>query len=267
LTLASSIYGHVLGILYSRHGLPWRVCDEIVRIDPRVRHLIPHDGEPALFRFLKQTIAPGDIVLDVGAFLGVYAVLSARWAGESGRVIAFEPTASSAAIARQHFDWNDLRAERGRLIEAAVGDRERRDTFYEYSLPYVNSLERAADTDATPTKREVSVVTIDSVCRDLRIVPSVIRMDVQGAEIHALLGARDTIHAAGRRLTIVVEMHPQCWPAFQVTEADVRDALRELGLTVRPLAEGKPLFERDGHAVLRPQTDGGPLNHVRGNRP
>ena len=49
-------------------------------------------------------------------------------------------------------------------------------------------------------------------------MPSVIRMDVQGAEIHALRGARETIRAAPR-LSLVVEMHPQCWPAFGVTEA------------------------------------------------
>jgi hypothetical protein len=72
------VYGGVLRLLYARRGLPWAVHDEVLRIDPRVRHLVPHEPEPALFRFLRETIGPGAVVLDVGAFLGVYAMLAAR---------------------------------------------------------------------------------------------------------------------------------------------------------------------------------------------
>jgi len=242
----------MLNALYSRRGLPWRVHDEVVRIDPRVRHLVPHEPEPALFAFLKETVRPGDVVLDVGAFAGIYAVLAARWSAPGGRVIAFEPTPSSAALARRHFAYNGTGSDRVRLVEAAVSDRGGRGALHLYddtAMPYVNSLAAAVDTDAPPVVRDVAVVTIDDVCRDLGIAPTVIRMDVQGAEIAALRGARETIHAA-RRLTLVVEMHPQCWPAFGVTETSARETLAELGLTARPLAEGEALFGRDAHAVL-----------------
>jgi len=77
----------------------------------------------------------------------------------------------------------------------------------------------------------------------------VIRMDVQGAEMHALLGARETIRSAPR-LTLLVEMHPQCWPEFGVSEPDVRRTIQELGLSAKPLAAGEALFARDAHALL-----------------
>ena len=245
-------YGRILRALYSRRGLPWTVHDEVVRIDPGVRHLVPHEPEPALFGFLKTAIRPGDVVLDVGAFVGIYAVLAARWSGPEGRVIAFEPTPSSAALARKHLAFNDLGPERVRLVEAAVSDRAARATLHQYdahAMPYVNSLVAAVDTDARAVTSDVAVVTIDDVCRELKVVPTVIRMDVQGAEIHALRGARDTIRAAPR-LSLVVEMHPQCWPGFGVTDEDARRTLGELGLTSRPLVEGEVLFARDTHAVL-----------------
>jgi FkbM family methyltransferase len=248
----SVAYGFALRTLYSRRGLPWSVHDETIRIDPRVRHLVPHEPEPALFRFLKATVRPGDAVLDVGTFLGVFALLEARWSGAAGRVIGFEPTPSSAATARRHLAWNGPEGGRVQLIEAAVSDRASRATFHQYdahAMPYVNSLAAAADTDAQAVQHDVKVVTIDDVCRELGLTPSLIRMDVQGAELHALRGARETIRSAGR-LTLVVETHPQCWPAFNVDEEGARQTIHDLGLVARPLVDGEPLFGRDAHAVL-----------------
>jgi FkbM family methyltransferase len=245
-------YGRALRLLYSRTGLPWKVHDQVIRIDPQARHLVPHGGEPALFDFLAHTIRPGDIVLDVGAFLGIYAVLAARWSGPGGRVVAFEPTPSSAALARRHLAYNGLGPNRVSLIEAAVSDRAARATLHQYddsAMPYVNSLVAAVDTDAPAVTQPVDVVTIDEVCHEWEIVPSVIRMDVQGAEIHALRGARATIRGASR-LSLVIEMHPQCWPAFGVTADDAHATLAELGLTARPLVAGEAVFARDTHAVL-----------------
>jgi FkbM family methyltransferase len=251
-TVASAAYGRALRAVYSRQGLPWSIHDERVRIDPSVRHLVPHEPEPALYDFLRKTIRPGDVVLDVGAFLGIYAVIESRWAGDAGRVVAFEPTPSSAALARRHFEWNGPAATRVHLVEAAVSDLPARATLHEYGahrMPYVNSLAPAADLAAPSLQSDVAVVTIDDVCRELRVTPTFIRMDVQGAEIHALLGARDTVRSSPH-LSIVVEMHPQCWPAFGVTETVARDTIRELGLIARPLVPSEPLFARDAHAVL-----------------
>jgi hypothetical protein len=76
-------------------------------------------------------------------------------------------------------------------------------------------------------------------------------MDVQGAEMHALLGARETIRSAPR-VTLLVEMHPQCWPAFGIDAEFGRETLASLGLEGTPLESGTDLFARDGHAVLRP---------------
>jgi hypothetical protein len=138
------------------------------------------------------------------------------------------------------------------LLAAAVSDRPGRGEFYEYAEPYVNSLASAPDAAAAPVKRDVEVVTIDDVCRQFGFVPTLIRMDVQGAEIHALRGARDTIRTAGARLRLVVEMHPQCWPDFGVDEAIARQTIESLGLSAVPLVAGERLFSRDAHAVLAP---------------
>jgi FkbM family methyltransferase len=246
------VYAAGLRARYSRAGMPWRVHDEIVRIDPGVRHLVPHISEEALFAFLKQHVAPGDVVLDIGSFLGIYAVIESRFAGPKGRVVALEPTAWSASVARRHFAFNAGPAAAPIvLLEAAAGERREQAPFFEYDEPYVNALAPAVDVDGRATTRRVDVVTIDDVCERLKIRPTFMRMDVQGAEFQALRGARSTIADAGARLTIVAEMHPQCWSSFGYDEAQARQTIAELGLSVCPLSSGTDLFARDGHIVLK----------------
>jgi FkbM family methyltransferase len=251
---ARRAYALALRARYGLTGMPWRVHGEIVRIDPRVRHLVPRDAEPALFEFLRAHVRAGDVVLDLGAFLGIYAVLEARWAGAGGRVIAVEPTPSTASMARTHLRWNAAAdAARTELFQGAVSDAVGRATFYEYPLPYVNALAPANDSVEPGAAIDVPTITIDELCASAGVIPTVIRMDVQGAEWHALHGARETIRRAGARLTIVVETHPQCWPSFGVDERMAMAIIESLNLDARPLCPGAALFARDAHLILTPR--------------
>lgn len=254
LATARRAYALALRGRYGRTGMPWRVHGETIRIDPRLRHLIPHDGEPALYRFIASHVRAGDIVVDLGAFLGVYAVLEARRAGPAGSVITVEPTSWSASMARRHLDFNRAGAAPITLVEAAAGAAPGLATLHEYDLPYVNALAEAVDVTTPPRRRTVPVITVDQLCAEHGIVPTFIRMDVQGAEFDVLRGAREIIGRAGPALTIVAEMHPQCWPSFGMDEAKALAIVADLGLSVEPLVPGQPVFARDAHAIFRPVT-------------
>jgi FkbM family methyltransferase len=260
---ARGVYLRWLELRHGRRGVPWSLHDEPFRIDPRVRHLLPSSAEPALFAYLRRTIRPGDVVLDAGGFLGAYAILAARWAGPSGRVVTFEPSPGSASIARAHFEMNS-EGSRITLIEAGVADREGRARLAIHDESYRNQILGHDDPNrlrqgyggppklhakAEGSYHTVTVVTIDDVCRDMRLTPTLIRMDVQGAEFAALDGARETIAAGRGSLRIVVEMHPQLWPSFGVTADSAPARLEALGLRARPL-DGNDPFAVDGHAIL-----------------
>lgn len=229
--------------------MPWRMNGEPLRIHPAVRHLIPQDNERPLFDYLRATIRPGDLVFDVGAFLGTYALFEARWAGAQGRVVAFEPSASSFSILKHHLVMNGLGPERVDARHAAVGASVGRGMLVVFEHePYRNQLAG----QASPGQVSVEVLTVDAVCHELGRVPDWIRMDVQGLEFEVLQGAREAIRAARGRMKIVVETHPDQWPEFGIDPAEAHDRLGVLGLRARPITPAEPLFTQSGHVILEP---------------
>src|SRR5262245_29007169 len=134
-------YSAWLHAAYGRRGMPWRLNGEPLRIDPAVRHLIPQDNERPLFEYLRAAVRPGDLVFDVGAFLGTYALFEARWSGAQGRVVAFEPSASSFSILTRHLAMNGLGPDRVDARHVAVGGTVGRRTLMVYeNEPYRNQL-------------------------------------------------------------------------------------------------------------------------------
>ena len=242
-------YGRALETVYGRRGLPWSINGETFRIIPGLRHLLPPVNEAPLFRFLSEGIEQGAVVFDIGSFLGTYAMLAARRAGGSGRVVAFEPSPSSFHALERHFAMNGLHAPRAVARCAAVGARseERRLVTFD-DEPYRNMI-APRGTEGTDA---VSVVTVDEVAAEIGRPPDWIRMDVQGLEFDVLAGAGAVLRESRGRLRIVAEMHPDQWPDYGIKPSEVIDRLAAFGLCARPVEAGQNPFEQSGHAILEP---------------
>jgi FkbM family methyltransferase len=248
-------YAAWLRVVYGRRGVSWRLNGEPLRIDPMVRHLIPQTNERSLFEYLRSGMQKGDIVLDVGAFLGAYAILEARWVGEEGRVVAFEPSPSSFAVLTRHLAMNGLSANRVDARQAAVGAAiGRRELITFDDEPYRNQIAGAASASQPGA---VDLVTIDAITAELGRAPDWIRMDVQGLEFEVLEGATETLREGRGRTKIVAEMHPLQWPEFGVDPAEATERFSALGLTAKAIDPAEPLFTQGGHAVLERSRAGG----------
>jgi len=220
-------YGHLLSALPGDHLVCRLPGGEAFRVDPEYRHLAWNAEEYAA---MKAAVRPGAVVLDAGANIGAYTLLFATWAGGSGRVIAFEPaTASRTGLAR-HLRLNGLEA-RVTIRAEAISDRRGEASFVEDSTHGDNRLVA----HAVAGSRTVPSTTIDDVCSDLGLEPDVIKIDIEGAELAALRGARQTIAARGGAPAVFVELHPATWPSLGVTRADIEAELRLQRLQVEPL--------------------------------
>jgi FkbM family methyltransferase len=131
-----------------------------------------------------RTVRPGDVVFDLGANAGFYTLLSAKLAGPTGRVVAFEPVPRNLGYLRRHLAINGC--ENVTVVAAAVADRLGRARFHDGPAHTVGAL-----TD--DGEYEVDVTTLDDVAG---VAPKVIKIDVEGAEAAVLRGARRVLREA-----------------------------------------------------------------------
>ena len=134
--------------------------------------------------FLLDTLGPGDVAVDVGAFLGTYTVLMAA-CGATGH--AFEPTERVCDVLTRSIDANGF-AQPVTVNPIALSDFTGRASFTT-DFDSGNRLAGGNATDVRATS-EVAVDTLDHWA-DLHDLSGlfVIKIDAEGADESVLLGA------------------------------------------------------------------------------
>jgi FkbM family methyltransferase len=218
---------------------------ETVLVDPAYRHLAWNAEEYAA---LKACTHPGATVLDVGANVGAYTLLFATWVGARGHVYAFEPAAASRAGLDRHLKINAL-ADRVTVRREAVSNGSCPRRFFERGTDGGNRIACRSDAGTI----EVPAVSIDEFCGASRLTPDVIKIDVEGAELDVLRGARQTIGRCSSSLALFIELHPSLWSAVGTSRAEIEAELRAQRLAIEPLDGVRDPWSTEGISVrVRP---------------
>ena len=221
---------------------------ESVRVLPEYSFL---SWNPDEYRAFRDAARPGMTALDVGANVGAYALLLGQWVGSTGAVFAFEPSPAAHDGLQRHVRLNALDAI-VTPVRAAVGAERATARLVVAETPGESRFATATDHDATTVA--VPVTTIDEFCAHERLTPDFIKIDVEGAELDVLRGARETIRRTRGRLALFVEMHPSIWRRSGLTIADVRAELDAQQLDPVSLTGADP-FAIEGICVrLRPRS-------------
>lgn len=143
-------------------------------------------------------------LVDLGANIGLTSVWLQR-AYRFDRIIAVEPDPANAALVRENFALNDIRAE---VIEAAVGPADGTACFSRNAssnLGHVVNGWQASAHDGV----QVPMVSMDTILGKLPEAAEidVLKLDIEGGEAALLLeGSRAWL---ARVSTIIAELHPE----------------------------------------------------------
>lgn len=179
------------------------------------------DYEPDNTKVFKSLLRPGDSVLDIGANIGYFTLLSRSLVGYAGTVYSFEASSSIMALLKKNIRLNEI--TNIETYHNAVVERERMLTFYESSEAHLGiSSIRAA---SAPNCKAYSIrgVSIDSLADRLKKI-SLIKLDIEGAEYLALRGCDGLIRRD--RPYIVMELTDGFLHEMGTSGSDILDFLR-----------------------------------------
>ncbi|WP_163550294.1 FkbM family methyltransferase [Candidatus Frankia nodulisporulans] len=206
----------------------------------RLRSLMRRPGDRPAFQLMDRMLGEGDVVLDVGANLGVYSVHAQRHVGESGQVFAFEAVPATADRLTQTLALNH--ATDVQVVRAAVTETAGSALMHVFDDPACgwNSLGNhpmygydgaAVRPSATV---EVPAITLDDFAAEHHLDRvALCKVDVEGFERHVFSGARGLL-AEHRIDVLCFEISEDALLGEGGTPAEVFDALDTHGyLTYR----------------------------------
>lgn len=233
-----------------------------LELDPTDSLLLSVHGSYEAFELglFERCIQPDDVVVDIGAHIGLYTLSAARAAGPGGRVVAFEPSQENYDLLVRNVATNGYRTVEP--VRAALSDREgQADLHVSAQNSGDNSLSATAVADAS--SQRVRLLMLDAYAAEHAVLPQVVKMDIQGGEPAAVDGGRALL-AASDTLTLFTEVSPAHLGGIPGAQAFV-EQLRDLGLdlfvvdeagrAVRPMRSDELAAEsrtagHDGHLNL-----------------
>lgn len=265
----------------------WLVTGSVIPVMERMKSFYTMPDDPLWFRVELLTnrheiettrvidglVKPGMTVLDIGAHVGYYARRCSVLAGDSGKIYAFEPHPRTY----QTLMRNLKKTSNVTALQAAVAEEEGTAELYDYlmmsasgSLHYDESLENLqkshiAESDIAPRigkdfemqKFTVRTVKIDDYLAELGVTQvDVIKMDIEGAEIGALRGMKQTI-ANSPNLALVMEYNPAALKAFEHEPQSAFKEVMDMGFTrVRAIHEDGTIKDiTNDNATLNSMTE------------
>lgn len=153
--------------------------------------------------FIADIVKPGDVVVDVGANRGMFALSAARLVEDQGRVICFEPNPQCLELLRLDVASNKIRTVE--IHPCGLADRSAVATL---TIPNINFGEGTLGGTRYPSDKTVSIDVPIRRGDDLlaAVRPSLIKLDIEGYEAKALAGLEETVRA--HKPVIITEVAP-----------------------------------------------------------
>jgi FkbM family methyltransferase len=172
--------------------------------------------------FVRHLINKGDVILDIGANLGYYSCLFARWTGASGRVYAVEPI----EVYNKIFNEKARKYRNITLYPYALGAEEKtvelvsspQTGFLSTGLPHIYDSKRDGRIENQEFKFEAQMKKPSKLFRDLDKV-DYIKCDIEGYEYIVLSDMIDII----RKFKPIIQV--ELWPDNEKNLIELLDEL------------------------------------------
>ncbi len=195
-------------------------------IDPRQDHgveLSLHQTgtyEKGVLHFMQEYLKQGDTFLDIGANIGLMSLFASRLVGDTGRVLAFEAHPETALLLKNNLQRNAV--SNIQVFDFALGSTRSQSYIYNSTDNRGGASLIASSSQA----QEIEVYPLDDVVSE-DVLPSMIKIDVEGFELEVLKGAESTILRS--KPILIIEISQERHVDRNIT-MDLMEYLKELNL-------------------------------------
>ncbi len=194
------------------------------------------DGHNNGFEATVEACRGKRCVLDVGGHIGLVTLPISQVLAPGGRVVTFEPSAANLQYLKQHLQAN---AVDNVTVEAClVGDNAKTVTFFEQRDAAGQNAQVVGKNRELYDEVIRSQVAIDAYCEAHGLSPEIIKMDIEGAEVGALKGARHVLSTY--KPTVFLSVHPRHIEMMGASIKEMEEFLEDVGYTVSEIG-GAPV--------------------------
>ena len=176
-------------------------------------------------------------VFDIGAHIGLCSLPISRVLAKDGVCYAFEPAYENLKYLKLHLKLNHIKNVI--IVPYLVGDRcsEAVDFFCDEKCSGMNSICHRKSTEGAFKQIKTKQLTLDNFVRETNSIPQVIKIDVEGAEINVLSGAKKTLKKYHPE--IILSVHPTHLKLLGYSADDLLDLISELNYRIYDIDGGQ----------------------------
>lgn len=200
---------------------------------------------------LNRLIRPGMVVVDIGANIGEITLVAANRTTHSGQVIAFEPMARIAEQLEENIRENGLTW--AKAVRLGVSNRPGEAHIYQPFNSDSSEPNRGLGTlypdepDARPSQT-ITLTTLDRYFEDHPVERlDIIKIDIEGAELACLEGARNTL--LRYKPAIVIEIQAATAANAGYKQSDILELLSDLGYAFQRIGPAGALEPIDSNSL------------------
>lgn len=198
------------------------------RLTPELRRNfgVRHEYEMIPFKAVASLLQPGFQACDVGANIGVFTLLMADKVGAKGKVFSFEPTPGIYKLLTRNIAVNNFH-DRCVALNSLVGDKDAEEVdFYVDGSQKLYVSSSMVNNERNSILHKIRMVSLDSYL-DQSSQLDLIKLDVEGAEVRVLEGARKLLQKF--HPLVVCEVHGHVVEQFGDSLDDLWQLMDEYG--------------------------------------
>jgi FkbM family methyltransferase len=186
--------------IFGKSGKNIRINGEDYTVSAHVARGINNTIDEVPLKLLSNLAKTANILFDIGGNIGVIATILSKKMKHGSVIYSFEPAPLS-----YEYLADTARVQKGNAkiipVNFAISNNYDKLQFTNNG----NSCTNHIATDIEPNVISIDCITIDGFCSQNKVVPEVMKIDIEGAEYWALEGMQHTLK--NNNVTVLVEIH------------------------------------------------------------